>query len=266
MALSKLAGAVGLLILPSNQTALLIYLLVALYAIRYIIDRPLKSTSKIADAVFLVLGTYVSGISLIGAPPVIPVELRHVTISEFRNTMFVVWWVLVSIKLVALDSAGNNLQITAALMLLPFAGVSHALGIRFHQHVMERGSEHFSRLISGVLLAMSAAGLTQLLFDPLHRLKVALQYIRTPTVSALRDGLWRESLERCQKDDSGIAINDVTGANILSAWASAAGSMRVKKNSAVCSFACKNSLSPSPSSSCRWATKLILAHIKAMKA
>ena len=45
MALPKLAGVVGLLMLPSNQTALLIYLLVALYAIRYIIDRPLKSTS-----------------------------------------------------------------------------------------------------------------------------------------------------------------------------------------------------------------------------
>lgn len=90
MALPKLAGVVGLLMLPSHQTALLIYLLVALYAISYIIDRPLKSTSKIGDVVFLMLGAYVSGISLIGAPLIIPVALRHVAVSEFRNTLFVV--------------------------------------------------------------------------------------------------------------------------------------------------------------------------------
>lgn len=169
MALPKLAGVVGLLLLPSHQTALLIYLLVALYAISYIIDRPLKSTSKIADVVFLMLGAYVSGISLIGAPLIIPVALRHVAISEFRNTLFVVWWVLVSIKLVALASADIDLQITAALMLLPFAGVGHALGMRFHQRMMQRDSAHFFRLIGWVLLAASAAGLTQLLFEPLQR-------------------------------------------------------------------------------------------------
>jgi hypothetical protein len=90
MALPKLAGVAGLLMLPSHQTALLIYLLVALYAVSYIIDRPLKSSSRIADVVFLMLGAYVSGISLIGAPLIIPVALRYVAISEFRNTLFVV--------------------------------------------------------------------------------------------------------------------------------------------------------------------------------
>jgi hypothetical protein len=169
MALPKLAGVAGLLMLPSHQTALLIYLLVALYAVSYIIDRPLKSSSRIADVVFLMLGAYVSGISLIGAPLIIPVALRYVAISEFRNTLFVVWWVLVSIKLVALASAGVDLQITVALMLLPFAGIGHALGMRFHQRLVQRDSSHFFRLIGWVLLAASAAGLTQLLFDPLPR-------------------------------------------------------------------------------------------------
>jgi hypothetical protein len=38
--------------------------------------------------------------------------------------------------------------------------------MRFHKRLMQRDSEHFFRLIGWVLLAASAAGLTQLLFDP----------------------------------------------------------------------------------------------------
>jgi hypothetical protein len=74
----------------------------------------------------------------------------------------------VSIKLVALASAGIDLQITAALVLLPFAGIGHALGMRFHKRLMQRDSGDFFRLIGWVLLAASAAGLAQLLFDPLR--------------------------------------------------------------------------------------------------
>lgn len=163
MALPKLAGVIGLLLLPSQLTTLLIYLFVAAYAISYIFARPLYSNSNITDILFLMVGAYASGISLIGAPLIIPVALRHVAIGEFRNTLFVIWWVLVSIKLVALASVGIDLQVFAALALLPFAGVGHVLGVRLHQRLLQRDSQDFFRVIGWVLLATSAVGLTQVL-------------------------------------------------------------------------------------------------------
>ena len=102
MIIPKLAGVVGLLILPSDLMNCIIFVLIGAYSITYIIGRPLQSNSRALDMLFLVLGAYISGTSLIGGPLVIAVAMRHIKSHEFRNTLFVLWTVLVSIKLAPL--------------------------------------------------------------------------------------------------------------------------------------------------------------------
>ena len=163
MLIPKLAGVVGLLILPTKLMNSIIFMLIAGYATTYIIGRPLKSNSRTLDTVFLVLGAYISGTSLIGGPLVIAVAMRHIQAHEFRNTLFVLWFVLVSIKLCAFALAGVDLQWLAALWLLPFAGIGHIVGQKFHQQLLQHSNARFYQLLGWVLLATSLIGLIQLL-------------------------------------------------------------------------------------------------------
>ena len=164
MIIPKLAGVVGLLILPSDLMNCIIFVLIGAYSITYIIGRPLKSNSRLLDMVFLVLGAYISGTSLIGGPLVIAVAMRHIKSHEFRNTLFVLWTVLVSIKLAAFAYAGVELQFAAALWLLPFAAVGHFIGLRFHQQLLQQSNARFFQILGGVLLTASVAGVTQIFY------------------------------------------------------------------------------------------------------
>ncbi len=164
MIIPKLAGVIGLLILPSDLMNCIIFLLIGAYSMTYIIGRPLTSNSRLLDILFLVLGAYISGTSLIGGPLVIAVAMRHIKSHEFRNTLFVLWTVLVSIKLAAFAYAGVDLQFAAALWLLPFAAVGHFIGLRFHQQLLQQSNARFFQILGGVLLTASVAGVTQILY------------------------------------------------------------------------------------------------------
>jgi len=164
MIIPKLAGVVGLLILPSDLMNCIIFVLIGAYSITYIIGRPLKSNSRLLDMVFLVLGAYISGTSLIGGPLVIAVAMRHIKSHEFRNTLFVLWTVLVSIKLAAFAYAGVDLQFAAALWLLPFAAIGHFIGLRFHQQLLQQSNARFYQILGGVLLTASVAGVVQIFY------------------------------------------------------------------------------------------------------
>lgn len=163
MIIPKLAGVVGLLILPSDLMNCLIFLLIGAYSLTYIIGRPLQSNSRLLDMLFLIIGAYISGTSLIGGPLVIAVAMRHIKSHEFRNTLFVLWTVLVSIKLCAFAYAGVDLQFAAALWLLPFAAIGHFIGLRFHQQLLQQTNARFYQILGGVLLTASLAGIVQIL-------------------------------------------------------------------------------------------------------
>ncbi|UVW34259.1 TSUP family transporter [SAR92 clade bacterium H455] len=163
MLIPKLAGVLGLLILPSNLMNSIIFLLISAYAITYIIGRPLQSNSRLLDTVFLILGAYISGTSLIGGPLVIAVAMRHIQAHEFRNTLFVLWFVLVSIKLFAFALAGVDLQLMASLWLLPFAGIGHLVGQKFHHRLLQASNARFYQILGWVLLSTSLVGLLQIL-------------------------------------------------------------------------------------------------------
>lgn len=162
MLIPKLAGVAGLLILPSNLMNGIIFLLIGGYAITYIIGKPLQSNSRLLDTLFLILGAYISGTSLIGGPLVIAVAMRHIKAHEFRNTLFVIWFVLVSIKLFAFGLAGVDLQLMASLWLLPFAGIGHVIGQTFHHRLLQASNARFYQILGWVLLSTSLAGLLQI--------------------------------------------------------------------------------------------------------
>ena len=161
MILPKIAGVIGLIVLPVELMNTIIFLMIAAYSVTYIVGRPLKSNSPWLDVIFLVIGAYVSGTSLIGGPLVIAVALRHIKMSEFRHTLFVLWVVLVSIKLIAFAWAGISLNLLATLWLLPFAGIGHLIGQRLHEQLLRQDTTRFYRIIGWILLMTAGAGLYQ---------------------------------------------------------------------------------------------------------
>lgn len=161
MIIPKLIGVAGLITLPADIISSFIFVVVAVYAMTYILDRPFKSSNKWLDALFIMLGGYVSGTSLIAAPLVVPVAASRVEKYQLRDTLFVLWFVLVSIKLGAFIAAGVDLQWRQQLWLLPCATVGHLLGLRFHQYTLQADTRVFFRVLGLGLLAVSIFGMSR---------------------------------------------------------------------------------------------------------
>ena len=68
MIVPKLIGVFGLLTLPGNIVTGVIFVIVAVFAVSYILNKPFYTNNKFLDTIFLMLGGYVSGTSLIGQP------------------------------------------------------------------------------------------------------------------------------------------------------------------------------------------------------
>jgi len=163
MLLPKIAGVIGLLVLPVDLVNLIIFGLIGAYALTYIFDKPMRSQSSLMDIVFLVIGAYISGTSLVGGPLIIAVALRHIKPNQFRSTLFVIWFILVAIKMIGFTLAGVDLQLTSALLLLPFAGIGHVIGLKTHQWLLQRDNRSFYRNIGWILLITSFVGAIQVI-------------------------------------------------------------------------------------------------------
>jgi hypothetical protein len=159
MIVPKLIGVFGLLTLPTRVMATIIFVIVGVYALSYILDRPFRSQNRALDPVFLALGGYMSGTSLVGAPLIIAVFAVHVPAPKLRDTLFALWFILVAIKMAAFVWAGVDLQFVHQLWLLPCAAIGHVLGLRFHDYLMRADPRRFYRVLGCVLLMASAAGL-----------------------------------------------------------------------------------------------------------
>ncbi|MGB0713525.1 MAG: TSUP family transporter [Gammaproteobacteria bacterium] len=154
----KLIGVFGLLTMPGDWLILIIYAVTAVYAFMYVFGWKFHSHSRAADAALLNVGGYISGTSLTGAPLIITVYARNVARENLRATLFVLWIVLVLIKLGAFVATGTDLQLIHHLWLLPCAAVGHVLGLRLHQRILELGEEGFMRWIGGALLLITVLG------------------------------------------------------------------------------------------------------------
>ncbi|MFG1495533.1 TSUP family transporter [Saccharospirillum sp. HFRX-1] len=159
----KLIGVFGLLTLPDAVMSAIIFVIVGSYSISYILNKPFRSTSKPLEWLFIILGGYISGASLVGAPLLIAVAAQHVARHQLRDTLFALWFVLVCIKLGAFMIFGVDLQLLAALYLLPAAAIGHVLGLRFHSLLQRADSALFYRWLGWVLLVTSSVGVVQVL-------------------------------------------------------------------------------------------------------
>ncbi len=161
MIIPKIIGVIGLLTLSSKMMSIIIFMIVLGYAVGYIANRPLKFKSKAADVGLLVVGGYISGTSLTGAPLLIPVFASHVPKHKLRDTLFVLWFILVVIKMVSFVVAGVDLQLIHHLWLLPCAIVGHLLGEHFHKRLVSAETPTFFRWIGAALMLVSLVGLSR---------------------------------------------------------------------------------------------------------
>ena len=161
MIVPKLVGVLGLLTLPASLMSGIIFCIVMVYATSYILNKPFRSNSKWLDTLFLMLGGYVSGTSLIGAPLIVAVYASHVAKHQLRDTLFVLWFILVVIKMASFVIAGVDLQLIHHLWLLPCAAIGHLIGMRFHARIVAAESPLFYRVVGSVLVVTSVAGLLQ---------------------------------------------------------------------------------------------------------
>ena len=159
MIIPKMMGIIGLLTLPPVIMSTIILLIVLAYAIGYIVNRPIEIRTKLQEYGFLGLGAYVSGTSLTGAPLIVPVVASRVKKHELRNTLFVLWWILTSIKLVSFVIVGVDLQLIHHVWLLPCAFIGHLLGNRMHTYLVEQETPTFYRVLGVALVIVSLTGL-----------------------------------------------------------------------------------------------------------
>ena len=164
MLIPKLVGVFGLITMPATMLGIIIFSIVSVYALSYILNRPFQSKSKTLDVVFLMLGGYVSGTSLIGAPLLTAVFASHVAKEKLRDTLFALWFILVWIKIAAFMYLSVDFHLMQQLWLLPCAALGHVLGLKFHQKLQATNSVNFYRFMGGVLLFTSAVGLARTLF------------------------------------------------------------------------------------------------------
>ncbi len=161
LALPKLLGILGLLTLPPQWLAVAVFVVTFLYALMYILDWSPRSDSPWLDRLMLAVGGYVSGTSLIGAPLIVAVYLRHVAIEKLRDTLLVLWFILVVIKLTAFIVAGVDLHLDFAAVLLPLAAVGHYFGLKAHDYLLRAGQRRFKLWIGIGMLVVTVIGLWQ---------------------------------------------------------------------------------------------------------
>lgn len=153
-----MVGVFGLLNLPNHWLVVFIYTITLLYAALWLFNLTIHSKSRWLDRLLLAVGGYVAGTSLTGAPLIVAVFMNNIAIPLLRNTLFVLWFILVTLKMSTFMVVGVNMQFSNALLLLPVAAIGHIVGLRTHDIVM-RNDQLFKRIIGGVLIVICVAGL-----------------------------------------------------------------------------------------------------------
>jgi len=158
-----LIGVLGLITLPNNWLIIFIYSVTLFYAVIWFLNMNIRSNNKWLDRFLLAVGGYVAGTSLTGAPLMVAVYMRNVAAHQLRNTLFVLWFILVTIKMTTFKALGVDIHVLTALYLLPVAAIGHVIGVKTHELIL-KNDQKFKRIIGGVLIIISVLGLTQVNF------------------------------------------------------------------------------------------------------
>jgi len=155
---AALVGVFGLLTLPNTWLIIFIYSITLFYALMWLLNKSLHSNKSWLDKVFLILGGYVAGTSLTGAPLMVAVFMRHVSQHQLRNTLFALWFTLVIIKMFTFAAVNVDLHFLSALILLPISAIGHIIGLKVHDYILENDLL-FKRIVGAVLSLISIIGL-----------------------------------------------------------------------------------------------------------
>ncbi|SJM95472.1 TSUP family transporter [Crenothrix polyspora] len=154
-------GVFGLINLPILWLNGFIYSITLFYGFMWLFNRSIESHHTWVDKLLLIIGGYVAGTSLTGAPLMVAVYMRHVSKEKLRDTLFFLWFILVSIKMTTFIALSVTLHFYAALSLIPVAAIGHLLGLKAHAAIM-RNDLVFKRCLGGGLVVVSALGLANL--------------------------------------------------------------------------------------------------------
>jgi len=156
-----LVGVFGLLNLPNLWVVTFIYSITLLYAVMWILNKSFHSDNVWIDKLLLIFGGYVAGTSLTGAPLMVAVYVRNVVQSQLRNTLFVLWFILVSIKMATFAALSVELNVLTSVALLPVAAVGHFIGLKTHDVILQNDIL-FKRVIGSMLVVVSGLALWNL--------------------------------------------------------------------------------------------------------
>ena len=151
-------GVLGLISLPALWLNIFIYTVTLFYGVIWFLNYVIESHHNWVDKLLLMLGGYIAGTSLTGAPLMVAVFMRKVRKEQFRDTLFVLWFVLVGIKMSTFMMLQVELHFLTALSLLPIAAVGHYLGLKAHDSIV-RNDALFKRWMGGGVVLISALGL-----------------------------------------------------------------------------------------------------------
>ncbi len=159
---AAIVGVLGLISLPTQWVLVFIYSVSFFYATTWVLNKTITSHNKWVDRTLLILGGYVAGTSLTGAPLMVAVYMRNVAKHKLRNTLFVLWFILVSIKMSTFALLNIDLHTLAAIMLVPVAAIGHVIGLKVHDVIMHN-DQKFKQFVGVGLMMISVIGLVNLI-------------------------------------------------------------------------------------------------------
>ena len=159
---AKIIGVIGLISLPPTVMTLIVYSITSFYALTWILNVQIASREGWVSRLLLILGGYISGTSLNGAPLLVAVYMQNIDIKRLRNTLFVLWFLLVTIKMSAFLIVDIYINWQFSLMLIPVAALGHFVGLKVHDRIIENDTQ-FKRWMGSVLILICLAGLSKVL-------------------------------------------------------------------------------------------------------
>ena len=159
---AKAVGVVGLISLPPTVMIVIVYSITSFYAFTWILNFQITSRKAWVSRLLLILGGYISGTSLNGAPLLVAVYMQNIDFKRLRNTLFVLWFLLVTIKMSAFLIVDVYINWQFSLILIPVAALGHFVGLKAHNRIIENNTQ-FKKWMGGVLILICVVGLSKVL-------------------------------------------------------------------------------------------------------
>jgi len=157
---AQMIGVIGLLSFSPIVMIVVVYSITSFYAITWIINKNIASKKNWVNRLLLIMGGYISGTSLMGGALLVAVYAANIEVKKLRNTLFVLWFLIVSIKMAAFLFVGVFIDWKFSLMLIPVAGIGHIIGLKVHDQLIKNDAK-FKQWIGSALLLVCIIGLTK---------------------------------------------------------------------------------------------------------